>query len=86
MTTLSDIIIPLYPKSYLCLLMGIKNKPFNGKFRDGLFNGENFTTLLKGQILIKIWRKEYNKFRAHSSLNYEPPTPNIIKPKMEILT
>ena len=32
------------------------------------------------------WRKEYNQFRPHSSLNYQPPAPETIKPKVEILT
>jgi hypothetical protein len=32
------------------------------------------------------WRKEYNQFRPHSSLNYQPPAPETINPKVEILT
>ena len=29
------------------------------------------------------WRKEYNQFRPHSSLNYQPPAPETIKPKVK---
>jgi len=63
------------------------NESFNGKLRDELLNGEIFTTLLEAQVLIENWRKEYNQFRPHSSLNYRPPAPETIEPlKMEILT
>ena len=62
------------------------NESFNGKLGDGLLHGEIFTTLLKTQVLVENWRKEYNQFRPHSSLNYQPPAPETIKPKMEILT
>jgi len=30
-------------------------------------------------VLIEQWRKEYNQFRPHSSLNYQPPAPETIK-------
>jgi putative transposase len=62
------------------------NESFNGKLRDELFNGEIFTTLLEAKVLIEQWRKEYNQFRTHSSLNYQPPVPVTIKPKIAILT
>ena len=58
----------------------------NGILRDELLNGEIFTTLLEAKALIEQWRKEYNQLRSHSSLNYEPPAPITIKPKIEILT
>ena len=32
------------------------------------------------------WRKEYNQFRPHSSLNYQPPAPETINPKVVQLT
>ncbi|MBC8282280.1 MAG: transposase, partial [Nitrospinae bacterium] len=51
-----------------------------------LLNGEIFTTLLEAKVLIENWRNEYNQFRPHSSLNYQPPAPVTIKPKVEILT
>ena len=63
------------------------NESFNGKLRDELLNGEIFTTLLEAQVLIENWRQEYNQFRPHSSLNYQPPAPEAKQPvKMEVLT
>jgi putative transposase len=62
------------------------NESFNGKLRDKLLNGEIFTTLLEAKVLIENWRNEYNQFRPHSSLNYQPPAPETIEPKVEILT
>jgi len=62
------------------------NESFNGKLRDELLNGEIFTTLLEAKVLIENWRKEYNQFRPHSSLNYQPPAPETINPNVEILT
>jgi putative transposase len=61
------------------------NESFNGKLSDELLNGEIFTTLLYAKVLIENWRNEYNQFRPHSSLHYQPPTPETIKPKVEIL-
>ena len=58
----------------------------HGKLRDELLNGEIVTTLLEAKVLIEQWRKEYNQFRSHNSLNYQPPAPLKIKPKVEILT
>jgi transposase InsO family protein len=48
---------------------------FNGKLRDELLNGEIFSTLKEAQVLIEMWRKEYNSIRPHSSLGYRPPNP-----------
>jgi transposase InsO family protein len=48
---------------------------FNGKLRDECLNGEIFETLLEAQVLIERWRHEYNTFRPHSSLGYQPPAP-----------
>ena len=62
------------------------NESFNGKFRDELLNGEIFITLLEAKGLIENWRKEYNHFRPHSSLNYQPPAPETINTNVEILT
>jgi putative transposase len=42
---------------------------FNGKMRD---------ELLARQILIEMWRKEYNTVRPHSSLGYRPLAPEAI--------
>ena len=45
---------------------------FNGKFRDEFLNGEIFYSREEAKILIERWRREYNGFRPHSSLNYRP--------------
>jgi putative transposase len=62
------------------------NESFNGKLRDELMNGDIFTTLLEAKVLIESWRIEYNQIRPHSSFNYQPPAPETIEPKVEILT
>lgn len=48
---------------------------FIGKFRDELLNGEIFDTLLEARVLTERWRREYNRYRPHSSLGYKPPAP-----------
>jgi len=53
---------------------------FNGKLRDELLNGEIFDTLVEAQVLIEMWRKEYNQVRPHSSLGYRPPAPPALLP------
>jgi transposase InsO family protein len=62
------------------------NESFNGKLRDELLNGEIFTEVLEAKVLIENWREEYNQFRPHSSLNYQPPAPETINPRVEIPT
>jgi transposase InsO family protein len=59
---------------------------FNGRLRDGLLNGEIFTTLLEAKVLIENWRREYNTIRPHSSLAYKPPAPEAIMPGGKYLT
>jgi transposase InsO family protein len=51
---------------------------FNCKFRDEVLAREIFYTLREAQGIIEQWRKEYNTFRPHSSLNYQPPAPEAI--------
>jgi len=48
---------------------------FIGKFSDELLNGEIFDTLLEASVLTERWRREYNRYRPHSSLGYRPPAP-----------
>ena len=48
---------------------------FNGKLRFGLLDEEIFYNLEEAKILIKNWRKEYNKVMPHSSLGGRPPAP-----------
>jgi transposase InsO family protein len=50
---------------------------FNGKMRDELLNGEIFDTILEAQVVTEAWRKHYNTIRAHSSLGYRPPAPEV---------
>ena len=59
------------------------NESFNGKLRDELLNGEIFNNLKEAEILIEQWRKEYNGFRPHSALNYQPPAPSDVLPKVQ---
>ena len=59
------------------------NESFNGKLRDELLNGEIFNNLKEAEILIEQWRKEYNGFRTHSALNYQPPAPTAVLPKAQ---
>ena len=48
---------------------------FNGKLRDELLNGELFYTLQEAKIIIEQWRRQYNTYRPHSALGYQPPAP-----------
>jgi len=43
-----------------------------GKLRDELLDGEILDTLMEAKVLVEGWRKEYNRFRPHSSLGYKP--------------
>lgn len=42
---------------------------FNGKFRDECLNVHWFLSLEDAQEKIDIWRKDYNSFRTHSSID-----------------
>jgi transposase InsO family protein len=46
---------------------------FNDKFRDECLNMHVFINGRDAQTLVEDWRKEYNDFRPHSSLNYMTP-------------
>jgi transposase InsO family protein len=48
---------------------------FNGKMRDELLAREIFYSLKEAQVLIEMWRKQYNTIRPHSALGYRPPAP-----------
>lgn len=56
---------------------------FNGRMRDEFLNGEIFYSLKEAQVLIEMWRREYNEIRPHSSLGYRPPTPVAVLPSYE---
>jgi hypothetical protein len=51
---------------------------FNGTLRDELLNCEAFYTLNEARVMIENYRKEYNKIRPHSSLNYMAPESFIL--------
>ncbi len=53
---------------------------FNGKLRDECLNGEIFYSLKEAQIVIAMWRAEYNTRRPHSALGYRPPAPAAYSP------
>jgi transposase InsO family protein len=58
---------------------------FIGKLRDELLNGEIFDTLLEARVLTERWRREYNRYRPHSSLSYKPPAPEAYEAKNLIM-
>ncbi|MFC1914095.1 integrase core domain-containing protein [Chloroflexota bacterium] len=33
----------------------------------------------KSNILIERWRREYNRVRSHSSLDYRSPAPEVLR-------
>ena len=43
--------------------------------RDELLAREIFYSLKEAQVLIEMWRKQYNTIRPHSALEYRPPVP-----------
>jgi transposase InsO family protein len=57
-------------------------EPFIGKLRDELLNGEIFDTLLEARVLTERWRREYSRYRPHSSLGYRPPAPEAYETKI----
>jgi putative transposase len=46
---------------------------FNSKVWDELLNAEEFGSVLEAQVLAKEGRREYNKVRPHSALEYRTP-------------
>ena len=46
---------------------------FNGRFRDECLNDHWFTSLAQARTLIAAWRRDYNRHRPHSSLDYLTP-------------
>lgn len=46
---------------------------FNSRVRDELLEREEFTSLLEAQVLAKLWRRQYDQERPHSSLEYQTP-------------
>lgn len=48
--------------------------------RDECLNGEIFYSLKEAQIVIELWRLEYNTRRPHSALGYRPLVPVAYTP------
>ena len=46
---------------------------FNGHLRRELLEMESFNSLFEAQLLVEDWRREYNHYRPHQSLNYLTP-------------
>jgi putative transposase len=46
--------------------------------RDKLLDREIFYSLKEAQVLIEMWREEYNTVRPQSSLGYQSPIPATI--------
>ena len=61
------------------------NESFNGTLRDEVLKREIFYSLEEAQVLIEQWRREYNTIRPHSSLAYQPPAPEAIRPEPAFL-
>ena len=55
-------------------------KAENGKLRDEPLNREIFYMLEEAHALIQKWKVEYNTFRSHNSLGYQPPAPEAVLP------
>jgi transposase InsO family protein len=53
---------------------------FNGKLRDELLSGEIFYTVKEAEVLVEMWRKEYDQVRPHCALWYRPPAPEAAQP------
>ena len=61
------------------------NESFNGTLGDEVLKREIFDSLEEAQVLIEQWRREYNTIRPHSSLAYQPPAPEAIRPEPAFL-
>ena len=48
---------------------------FTGKFRDEPLDRETFYTLAEVNVLVEMWRREYDTVRPHSASGYRPPAP-----------
>ena len=55
---------------------------FNGSFRDECLNAHWFLSLKDAKGKIEVWRKDYNEYRPHSSLNQLTPA-EFIEQRLE---
>jgi len=49
------------------------NESFNGTFRRGCLDAEQFHSLTEARVVIEDWRQQYNQDRPHSALGYQTP-------------
>ncbi len=47
---------------------------------EGQKTNSGFYSLKEAQIVIELWREEYNTRRPHSALDYRPPAPGACNP------
>ncbi len=66
---------------------------FNGRLRQEYLNQNWFTSLEDARQIVEAWRKDYNEFRPHSSLDQQTPSEFVVgwqqiraAPKVESLT
>ena len=53
------------------------NERFNGTLRREILNAEWFTSTRQAQVVIDIWRKQYNHVRPHHALGMRAPCERI---------
>ncbi len=56
------------------------NDSFNGTLAEEVLKREIFLTLREAKVLVEQWRREYNTIRPHSSLGYQPPASEAVRP------
>jgi len=49
-------------------------KPVRNTFLDDCLNKQGFLTFQDGQVVLEVWRQEYNAERAHSAIEDMTPT------------
>ncbi len=58
----------------VCKQIGVSEQTLG----DEVLKREIFYTLEEAQIIIEMWRNEYNQIRPHSSLGYRSPAPKTV--------
>jgi pyridoxal/pyridoxine/pyridoxamine kinase len=77
---LAALVLALFGYNEIYIMFGSDSRPgkptdnafvesFNGSFRDECLNAHSFLSLEDAAEKIEAWRKEYNEYRPHSSLN-----------------
>ena len=54
------------------------NERFNGTLRREVLNAEWFASTRQAQIVIDVWRRQYNHVRPHQALSMRPPVPETL--------